>query len=145
MTGRRLKVAAGAALVVAVIAAAVSPFLHHGRPVGPVPVGRGQGLGLPVPAEVTPVAATAAVRALACQPLVPAPHPSPAGIGADAPAGWCGRLTITRSQANCATAIDSCQVELIGTLTAPDASTVLALRVIVQSSGAGWQAAAVSS
>jgi hypothetical protein len=141
MTHGRLALLAGAVLVTATLAVAVSPFLHHSALAQRTPVIDQLSAASPAVSEITVVAALAAKRALACQRLN-ATSPRPLGEG---PHRWCGRFTVTRSQSICATA-SRCQAELIGTFTTPDTTALIAVIVTEWRSGAdGWRVVAVSS
>jgi hypothetical protein len=139
MTRRPLTVLAAAATLVVLLGFAASPFLHHHRatpraavtdtrPATPLKV-RG----------ITTLATVAATRALACHPTTPTAPPTPPTHG-----GWCGSLTLTREQAQCPTAM-RCHVELLGTVTSPEVSSVVALTVTVEQHGHRWLVTAVSS
>jgi hypothetical protein len=130
---------AAAAIVIAILGLAVSPFLHHEHSAVQTTVVDAQ-LSPSQLDEITTIATIAATRALACHPPSPTP-PSPTGK----PRGWCGGFTLTREEPACAAAT-RCQVDLIGVFTSPDTSTVIALTVTMQPSTAGaWQATAVNS
>jgi hypothetical protein len=137
---RNHAVIAGAASIILVVAVAVFPSVHHDRATAPRSVNYQQ---MPSPAmvdEITTVATVAARRALACHPpgrtAPPAERPQHA---------WCGRFTSTREQTACSNP-SRCQVELIGTFTSTDASTVVAMTVEVRRTAAGgWQIVGVSS
>jgi hypothetical protein len=138
MTGRVTAALAGLALVTAVLAIAVHPLLHHRDAATQLPrVSQIELRATPVAGEITTVATATAQRALACTASPPSsPGPSRPAV--------CGRLVVTRSQTVCPSEV-RCQAELIGTLTTPATTTVVALTVTLQRDTSGWRATAASS
>lgn len=140
MTRRRLTILAGIAAVIVVVALAVSPFLHHDHTTPANPFTDSRHASPSVTRQVTTLATVAATRALACQPAS-ATRPLASSRNRR---GRCGRFTATRLETDCR-AQNSCQVEAIGTFTAPDTSTVISLTVAVQRDGDLWRVIGVSS
>lgn len=148
MTRRTILIAAGAAAGLAAVGLAASPLLAAGhRPRPAVPAAHaGPAVSPAIEEAATSAATRAAVRALACPPA-PTPTPAPTGppVAGTRPVGWCGQLTVTRSETLCASP-GRCDMQLVGIVdTAAAGTAIVALTVTVTRRGGGWQATGVRS
>jgi hypothetical protein len=128
MTGRRIVIAAGAAMTVAVLALAARPLLHSSRPRAHIAVAT----ALAVPAAVAPLAAQSARKAVRCRASSP---PTRAG---------CGPLQIERTQSRCPD-VTHCLVQIAGQLETSGLRVPVALTVTAVDTATGWRTVQVSS
>jgi hypothetical protein len=138
MTGRVTVGLASIAVVIAVVAIAAHPFLHHGAVPDQHPV-------VPPRAPTTSVRNVAAAATVAARRAVACASRTRHQASTNPTQGVaCGRLTVTRREIKCISS-ERCQVELIGTLATTDITAVVALTVTLQRQSNAWTAVVVTS